>query len=145
MLGRLLSMRGRQLPAELARAVEILVEMFKPIAIILFGSRARGDYKPWSDYDILIIADFDKSFLDRIGDIFEALSNIDLPIEPHLYTLEEALNMLDKGNPIIIDSLSEGLVLYKTPEFDKLVEKLDEMIRKGLRKSETTIILPKNI
>lgn len=137
-------MRRRQLSRELARVVEILVERYRPVAIILFGSRARGDYKPWSDYDLLIIADFSKPFLERIGDVLEALSGTCLPIEPHPYTLEEALNMLDKGSPTIVDSLSEGIVLHKTPELSKLVEKYSEMVRKGLRKSETSIILPKD-
>ena len=46
----------------------------------------------------------------------EALSCTHLPIEPHLYTLIEALSMLSKGNPLIVDALSEGIILYKTSE-----------------------------
>jgi hypothetical protein len=46
----------------------------------------------------------------------EALSCTHLPIEPHLYALIEALSMLSKGNPLIVDALSEGIILYKTSE-----------------------------
>ena len=127
---------------ELRKAVDILVSKYEPVAIILFGSRARGDYKPWSDYDLLIIARFDKNYLDRIGEILTALSEIKIPVEPHPYTLEEALEMLNKGNPMIIDALSEGVVLYRTRELEKLVNRLNEMIRRGLRKTYTSIIIP---
>lgn len=127
---------------ELRRVASILVEKYKPIAIVLFGSRARGDFKPWSDYDVLIIADFNKPYLERIGDILATLPDVEPPIEPHPYTLEEALKMLSKGNPIIVDALSEGVVLYKEPDFDKLLDKFNEMIKKGLRKTATSIIIP---
>jgi predicted nucleotidyltransferase len=37
--------------------------------IVLFGSRARGDERPWSDYDLLILVDHrDQSLVDGIYD-----------------------------------------------------------------------------
>src|SRR3990172_8891268 len=37
--------------------------------IVLFGSRARGDERPWADYDVLILVDRrDQSLVDRIYD-----------------------------------------------------------------------------
>ncbi|WP_440060020.1 nucleotidyltransferase domain-containing protein [Thermogladius sp. 4427co] len=136
-------MLGESSAGNLGEAVRILIDRFKPIAIILFGSRARGDYKPWSDYDILIIAYFTKPYLERLGEVLEALKDIPLPIEPHPYTLEEALNMLEKGNPIIVDALSEGRILYSTQELNKLLDKFSEMVRQGLRKTDTSIVLPR--
>jgi uncharacterized protein len=40
---------------ELAAVVERLVAAFQPERIFLFGSRARGDAKPDSDFDLLIV------------------------------------------------------------------------------------------
>ena len=111
-------------------------------AIVLFGSRARGDWGPWSDYDLLIIADFREQYLDRIKMILDMLGDVPLAIEPHPYTLEEALSMLKRGNPIIVDALEEGRVLYSTSEFEKLVEEYRELKKKGLRRTNTTIIVP---
>lgn len=34
---------------------DIIVKIEKPVKIVLFGSRARGDVADYSDYDILII------------------------------------------------------------------------------------------
>lgn len=48
---------------ELARVVERLGVKCTVHAVLLFGSRARGDWKPWSDYDLLIVAEFDRPYL----------------------------------------------------------------------------------
>lgn len=123
----------------LEEAVKKLRRNYKIFAVILFGSRARKDHKPWSDYDLLILGDFKEKFLDRIGKIMETLEP---KIEPHPYTLDEAIEMLKKGNPTIVDALSEGIVLYSEREFEVLKQIYEEMLKKGLRRSKVSIILP---
>ncbi len=39
----------------LARISERLIEAYKPERIYLFGSKARGDYGPESDFDLLVV------------------------------------------------------------------------------------------
>jgi predicted nucleotidyltransferase len=39
----------------LAGLVRRLVEIYHPLRLYLFGSRARGDWGPDSDYDLLIV------------------------------------------------------------------------------------------
>ncbi len=39
----------------LKRIVDVIVEVLDPDRIILFGSRARGDYDEESDYDLLVL------------------------------------------------------------------------------------------
>jgi len=74
-----------------------------------------------------------------------ALSCTHLPIEPHPYTLIEALSMLSKGNPLIVDAPSEGIILYKTSELGVLEEKYGEFVRRGgLKKSSVSVILPED-
>lgn len=51
---------------------------------------------------------------DRIGDVLELLKDVRLPVEPHPYTMEEALGTLERGNPMIVDALEEGRVLFST-------------------------------
>jgi len=43
---------------EIETIAKKLVDKFRLYGIVLLGSRARGDYKPWSDYDLLIVGDF---------------------------------------------------------------------------------------
>ncbi len=40
----------------LAEVVHRLVDAYRPERIYLFGSRARGDAEPDSDYDLLVVA-----------------------------------------------------------------------------------------
>jgi len=63
---------------DLEYIVEKLRNKYKLIGVVLFGSRARGDYKPWSDYDVLIIGVFDKPYLERLRDVLETLSDISI-------------------------------------------------------------------
>lgn len=60
-----------------------LAARYRLTAVILFGSRARGDWGPWSDYDLLIIGDFGKNYVNRIEDVLELLSDVKIPVEPH--------------------------------------------------------------
>ena len=123
---------------------KLLRSLTRVHAVILFGSRARGDWLPWSDYDLLIIADFEEPYLDRLKRILDILADIPLPIEPHPYTLEEALTMLRKGHPTIVDALEEGVRLYVGPGFAELEKLYRELRRRGLRRTETSIIVPEN-
>lgn len=43
------------IPPPLAEAVRRLVEAYQPLEIWLFGSQARGDAGPDSDYDLMLI------------------------------------------------------------------------------------------
>lgn len=43
--------------AYLRKTVKSLVQHYKPIEIYLFGSKARGEDGPNSDYDLLVIVD----------------------------------------------------------------------------------------
>jgi predicted nucleotidyltransferase len=122
--------------------VKKLASRYRLTAIILFGSHARGDWGPWSDYDLLIIGDFEEKYVDRIGEILELLSDIRIPVEPHPYTLQEALQMLGEGNPLIVDAIEEGRVLYRSEDYDRLLEAFRRLREKGMRRSNTSIILP---
>jgi len=39
------------------KVVDAIVEELHPTRVILFGSRARGDYRPDSDIDLLVVYD----------------------------------------------------------------------------------------
>ena len=126
----------------LKRVVERIKSRYSIVAIILFGSRARGDWGPWSDYDLLIIGDFREDYIDRIRRITQLVEDLGLPIEPHPYTVKEVLEMLRKGVPSIIDALEEGITLYSTRDYDKIIEAYKNLKKKGLRRTQTTIVVP---
>ena len=126
----------------LREAVKRLERSLDLVGVILFGSRARGDWLSWSDYDLLIIGVFRERYLDRIKSILDILGDIPIHIEPHPYTLDEAINMLKRGNPIIVHALEGGRILISGRGLEKLLETYWELKKRGLKMTDTTVIMP---
>jgi len=99
-------------------------------SIILFGSRARGDYLSDSDFDILIILRECKDrVIDRPLKYYEVISN--MPIDLFVYTVDEFEKMYKDGNCLVFDILYEGVVLYDRGFFTKMRERFMKMLRDG--------------
>ena len=89
--------------------------------IVLVGSLAKGTYTGTSDADILIVADdLPSKILDRHTIFADPEMPIDL--EPHVYTTEEFLKMLGRGDRFTIESLKHGIPLHGKRFFNKLRE-----------------------
>ncbi|MCC7106625.1 MAG: nucleotidyltransferase domain-containing protein [Chloroflexi bacterium] len=68
--------------ALLREAVERLVKELRPERIYLFGSRARGDWREDSDYDVMVLVDYDVERPHRLEQqAYRALHGLRLPIE----------------------------------------------------------------
>ena len=86
--------RFTELNSELTRMVGAIIEKYNPEKIILFGSTANGNVNEWSDLDLVVIKDTDKSFYERLEEIVEiAQPNIGADII--VYTPDEAEQMKD--------------------------------------------------
>jgi hypothetical protein len=89
--------------------VEQLSARVVPVAAIVAGSVARGDFNVWSDVDVVIVAeDLPARALDRID-----LLTADAPpgLQPFGYTLAELEEERRRGNPLVCSALSEGIAL----------------------------------
>jgi len=84
---------------------------FHPEIIILFGSRARGDYLKDSDYDIIIVSpEFDDvHFLERIYQLLE-FWDYDWDVDLLPYTPEEFEKKKNQIG-IVNQAVREGLVV----------------------------------
>ncbi len=111
-------------------------------SIILFGSRALRTHKPWSDYDLLILADFREPYLERIGRVMEVLGDDLASVEPHPYTTGEALDMLRKGNPTIVHALEYGVVVKEGPGLVLLRRVYQGLKEKGMRIEGRAVVVP---
>lgn len=58
--------------------------------VVLFGSRARGDAKPDSDYDVLVIANSNMDFVPRQAAARRAVGRVGAALDLLVYTPSEA-------------------------------------------------------
>ena len=107
-----LDQRG-QIAHQIEEYCQEVVSRLNPQAVILFGSFASGDINEGSDIDIMVIADFEIGFLDRIRLLLD-LNRFELPIEPVGYTVGELEKMKQAGNHFIAEVMDKGKVLYHT-------------------------------
>lgn len=78
--------------------------------LVLFGSRARGDYKETSDYDFLVVVEDRKKYKDTIRDIeVEILNKYDYLLGSIICTPEEW--QIKTNYPIGINIQKEGVIL----------------------------------
>ena len=99
--------------AVLADIVRCLVDAIDPDRIILFGSRARGDHRPDSDVDLIVIKASDDPPGRRDVRAYRALSRLPIPKDVLWYTPEEVKDWAEVRNHVISRALREGKVLYE--------------------------------
>ena len=84
-----------------------------PQKIILFGSRARGDARPDSDYDLLLIEPSDLPRYKRAARYRRALVGLAPAKDILVWTPEEVAEWRDVPNVFITSVVREGIVLHE--------------------------------
>ncbi len=101
------------LPAPLAEAVRRLVEAYQPEAIWLFGSQARGEAGPDSDYDLMVIVPDDADRERRRSFMaYPALRGMRVPIDVLVWTHTQFHNRLHLPPTLPATVVREGRELY---------------------------------
>jgi len=104
--------RSEEVFRKIDNYVNEVIDKLNPHLIILFGSFATRDINEGSDVDIVVVADFEENFLDRIRVLMD-LNRFGIPIEPIGYTPAEFEEMKRKGNPFILEVIGKGKVMFK--------------------------------
>jgi len=100
----------RSLENSLVNVTHRLRSMPEVIRVILFGSYADGRRDLFTDLDILVIMDTEKSYLQRTADLYQALQ-VDVDMDLFVYTPLEIKQMRDRS--FIRQALKNGKVLYE--------------------------------
>ena len=100
--------------------VRILVAAANPEQIILFGSRARGDARPDSDVDLLVVEaepfGENRSCAEESQRLRDALGAQGIDKDILVYSLEDVEYWRDSLNNVLTRALREGAVLYERPK-----------------------------
>jgi len=99
----------------LADIVRRIVETAQPEKIILFGSRARGDARADSDFDVLVIQESDEPRYRRSAPLYVALADLPAEVEVMVYTPEEVEEWSQVPQAFVTTAVREGTTIYERP------------------------------
>src|SRR5437667_12171162 len=103
--------RGTPDPAVLKDVVRRVVRAARPERIVLFGSAARGEMGPNSDYDLLVIKGGKFNYWRVLTSIYRQLPGT-AAVDVVLVTSEDAERYRDTHCLVICPALREGKVIY---------------------------------
>ena len=80
--------------------------------VTVFGSLVRGTAVPGSDVDLMIVLSAsDRPFLGRISEFLPSGFPVGVDVFP--YTRDEIERMRAAGNPLVLNAIREGVVIYR--------------------------------
>ncbi|MBI2941204.1 MAG: nucleotidyltransferase domain-containing protein [Chloroflexi bacterium] len=92
--------------------VDRIVRQFHPVRVILFGSRARGDARPDSDVDLLVVLPHGADKHRATVAILDALADLPVFKDVVVTTPDEIAQRGDLVGTVLRPALREGKVLY---------------------------------
>ena len=92
--------------------VERLVAQFQPLRIILFGSHARGDARPDSDLDLLVVLPHVENRHEAAVEMRRALRDLPVAKDVLVASPEEIAAEAPVGS-VLRPALTEGRVVYE--------------------------------
>jgi uncharacterized protein len=102
-------------PECLPEAVRRIARQFDPLRIILFGSWARGDARPDSDIDLLVVLPHVENKRRVAVEILRALNGLPLSKDVVVTTPEEIAVRGNIIGDVLRPALREGRVVYEHP------------------------------
>jgi predicted nucleotidyltransferase len=97
----------------LDEAIRRLVGALHPERIYLFGSRARGDSRSDSDYDLVVVADLRLDPDERAYLANRSIRDLGVPIDVLVYTPVEFERLSTWKSSVVAAALREGTVVYE--------------------------------
>ena len=100
-------------PACLPEVVNRIVRKFNPLRIILFGSWARGEARPDSDVDLLVVLSEVEHKRHTAIEILRVLNGVPISKDIVVTTPEEIKERGRVVGNILLPALTEGKIIYE--------------------------------
>lgn len=86
---------------------------YSAVRVVLFGSAARGEATEHSDIDLLVIAETNERFYERVASVLRTVRELSygLPLAPIVLTAKEVQARLDRGDQFVAEVLGTGVDL----------------------------------
>ena len=101
------------MPECLPEMVNRIVQRFDPLRIILFGSWARGDAKPNSDVDLLVVLPHVENKRRTTIELLRTLNGVPVAKDVIVTTPSEIATRGDVIGLVLRPALREGKVVYE--------------------------------
>lgn len=97
---------------EIKDAAQKIGEASGAKAVVLFGSRARGDWGKYSDVDLFVVAETNLPYFKRTRKLNKILREYSFPVDLLLYTPKEYEDVKMNKASIAHTVSHDGKVLY---------------------------------
>jgi len=97
----------------ISKVSEVLVEAAHPKRIILFGSRARGDSRNDSDFDVMVVQEQPADRLQEMVRLNHLLRKFDAAIDLLVVSEERFQYWRDTPGNVYHEAASQGRTLYE--------------------------------
>ena len=97
----------------IAEAVDRIVRRFDPERVILFGSRARGDHRPDSDIDLLVVLSACDNKREAMVAMLSAMNGLLVSVDVIVTTPDEIAREGHLVGTVLRPALREGKVVYE--------------------------------
>ncbi|MEW8508356.1 MAG: nucleotidyltransferase domain-containing protein [Candidatus Thiodiazotropha sp.] len=95
------------------KAVDIIVDLYDPDQIVLFGSSAKGKETTSSDIDMIVVKDTGIRRAHRGVEVYEALSRFPVKFDLLFYTHEELKDGLSRPYSFLESVWKTATCLYR--------------------------------
>ncbi len=99
-------------PTIVNELVQSIVQTVRPLRIILFGSAARGEMKPDSDLDVMVVMPDGTHQRQTAQAIYQNLIGLGVPVDVVVATEKDLHQYGDNFSLVYYPALKEGKEIY---------------------------------
>lgn len=100
---------------DISTMVDRIVDRFQPSRVVLFGSRARGEFSEWSDVDLLVVLPNGTDRHHAAVEIHRTLGDLLVAKDVVVTTPEEINRRGHIVGSVLCSALREGQSVYERP------------------------------